>query len=329
MAGKDPTDVTRRQFAGAIAATGLAASLAPRAIAQAFETDPPLAPGSMATLAGVRMGVETYCFHDVPRNGDPAIIPMLTQYMHDVGINECEIMSAHIEQTTGLGNGWWVTAREQPTYPQEREAARQWRIATPPAYYEAIRERFRASGISIYSYNLNVNETFTDEERDHAFIAGRALGAEVLVASCTISEIPRSAPFAEKHGMILSPHNHNNIYDPDQFATPEGFERAFAVSPNVKATLDIGHFAAGNNDPVAFIEKHHDRIVVLHIRDRKRDNGPHVPLGQGDARVRDVLRLVRDAKLPIRCYVELEYGSLRPPVDEVKRALEFCKSSLV
>ena len=95
-------------------------------------------------------------------------------------------------------------------------------------------------------------------------------------------------------------HNHNNLADPDQFATPASFETALAMSDLFRVTLDIGHFAAGNNDPVAFISKHHDRIVNIHVRDRKRDNGPNRPFGQGDTPITEVLRLIRDNRYAIR-----------------------------
>ena len=119
-----------------------------------------------------------------------------------------------------------------------------------------------------------------------------------------LTEARRLVPFVERHKMFVAMHNHNNLVDPDQFATPASFEKALAMSDYFKVTLDIGHFVAGNNDPVDFIRKHHDRIVNIHIRDRKRNNGPSRPFGQGDTPIKEVLRLIRDNQYPIRCYLE-------------------------
>jgi sugar phosphate isomerase/epimerase len=128
--------------------------------------------------------------------------------------------------------------------------------------------------------------------------------------------------------MFVAMHNHNNLVDPDQFATPESFEKALAMSDDFKVTLDIGHFTAGNNDPVAFLRKHHDRITNIHIRDRKRDNGPNRPFGQGDTPIRQVLQLIRDSHYPIRCYIEYEYGSFRSSLEEVRACVQYCRDVL-
>jgi len=128
--------------------------------------------------------------------------------------------------------------------------------------------------------------------------------------------------------MFVAMHNHNNLVDPDQFATPVSFQKALDMSEYFKVTLDIGHFTAGNNDAVDFISKHHDRIVNIHVRDRKRNNGRNMPFGQGDTPIKEVLQLIRDNRYPIRCYIEYEYGSFRPSTEEVKRCLEYCKQVL-
>ena len=131
-----------------------------------------------------------------------------------------------------------------------------------------------------------------------------ALGVAGISSSTVLTEARRLVPFVERHKMFVAMHNHNNLVDPDQFATPASFEKALAMSDYFKVTLDIGHFVAGNNDPVDFIRKHHDRIVNIHIRDRKRNNGPSRPFGQGDTPIKEVLRLIRDNQYPIRCYLE-------------------------
>ena len=202
------------------------------------------------------------------------------------------------------------------------------RLSVPMTYYRDIRRRFEDAGLRIYLYNVNFNETFTDAERDRTFEAARELGAEGFSSSTVLSEARRLVPFVQKHKMFVAMHNHNNLVDPDQFATPESFETALGMSEYFKVTLDIGHFTAGNQDAVAFVRKHHARIVNIHVRDRKRDNGPNRPFGEGDTPIKEVLRLIRDNRYPIRCYLEYEYGSFRSSLDEVKRCLEYCRQAL-
>ena len=72
----------------------------------------------------------------------------------------------------------------------------------------------------------------------------------------------------------------------------------------------------------------HDRIKNIHVRDRKRDNGPNRPFGEGDTPIREVLRLIRDNKYAIRAYLEYEYGSFRSSLEEVKTCFEYCKGAL-
>jgi len=310
-----PTILTRREFGKVLAAAPLAAGAAQQQ-------------RLLYSINEVGIGLETFSFHDLPPAGDPRLIPTIINNMREIGIGECEIMSGHIEPWPTSSTGWWVQSRRAPGFQQLREDARRWRLSVPMNYYANIRRQFEDAGLRIYLYNVNFNETFTDEERDKTFEAARALGAEGFSSSTVISEARRLVPFVERHKMFVAMHNHNNLVDPDQFATPESFETALAMSPYFKATLDIGHFVAGNNDPVAFIRKHHDRTINIHVRDRKRNNGPNRPFGQGDTPIAEVLRLIRDQKYPIRCYLEYEYGSFRSSVDEVKICLDYCRRVL-
>lgn len=298
----------------------LAASLAPGLVRRA---------AGASTIAGVPFGLETFSFHDLPASGHPELVPTIVRNMVELGLSECEIMSAHVEPFPGYTTGWWVQARRAPGYAKVREEARRWRLTVPLDYYRAVRRQFEEAGLTLYLYNVNFNETFTDEERDRTFEAAAALGASGFSCSTVLSEARRLVTFAERHRTLVAMHNHNNLVDPDQFATPESFEKALAMSDRFRVTLDIGHFVAGNNDPVEFIRKHHDRILNIHVRDRKRNNGPSRPFGQGDTPIKDVLRLIRDNRYPIRCYLEYEYGSFRSSLEEVKTCLEYCRQALL
>jgi sugar phosphate isomerase/epimerase len=310
-----PRPISRRAFCRVAAA----APLLLRSVA-AQET--------LGTVAGVHFGVETFSYHDLPPAGDPHLIPTLIRNMREDGIPECEIMSGHVEPWASVATGWWVQSRRAPGYQEMREAARHWRLTVPMDYYVTVRRQFEDAGLRIRYYNINFNETFTDEERDRTFEAAKALGAQAISSSTVLSEARRLVPFAARHQYMVAMHNHNNLVDPDQFATPASFERALAMSPFFRVTLDCGHFVAGNNDPVAFIKTHPDRITNVHVRDRKRDNGPNRPFGEGDTPIKDILTTIRDNRYDIRCYIEYEYGSFRPSVEEVKTCFEYCRKAL-
>src|SRR5207237_6834831 len=122
---------------------------------------------------------------------------------------------------------------------------------------------------------------------------------------------PRIAPFAEKYKIRPAWHPHAAVDDPNEVATPESMEKLLAMSKTFVINLDIGHYTAGNNDAVAFLRKHHDRITHIHIKDRKRNQGPNVQLDTGDTPIKECLTLIRDNHYPIICLLGREYRDAR------------------
>jgi sugar phosphate isomerase/epimerase len=156
----------------------------------------------------------------------------------------------------------------------------------------------------------------------------RALGARVMTASSNVSTARRIDPFAKRFKMRVGMHNHSNVNDPNEFATPESFMRASdGASSYIAINLDIGHFTAANFNAVDFIEKHHDRIVSLHIKDRQRNQGANVPFGEGDTPIKPVLELLRRKKSPFPANIEYEYRG-KDTVEEIRRCLQYCKQAL-
>ena len=134
----------------------------------------------------------------------------------------------------------------------------------------------------------------------------------------------RLGQFADKHKMMVGYHGHATT-------TPADFETAFGYAAHNGANLDIGHFVAGQNtSPVPFIKQHHSRITHIHVKDRKMNNGPNVPFGQGDTPIKEVLQLIRDNKWNIQATIEFEYpipeGSDR--MTEIKKSIDYCRAAL-
>ena len=262
---------------------------------------------------GVLIGAQSYSFRDRPL--DKAI-----EAYAAVPLGEAELWQGHVEPRPDTAR---MSAEEKVA---SREALRKWRLETPLATFHAIGDKFRAAGVDVYAYNYSFQDSFTDAEIDRGFEMAKALGAKVITASANQKTVPRIAAAADKHKMRVGMHNHSRI-DPNEFATAEDLEKAMAVSPYICTNLDIGHFTAANQDSLAFLKKHHDRIVTLHIKDRKKDQGDTTPFGEGDAPIKEVLRLLKQNKWPIPANIEYEYKG-GDSVEEVRRCLEYCKKAL-
>jgi sugar phosphate isomerase/epimerase len=155
-----------------------------------------------------------------------------------------------------------------------------------------------------------------------------ALGVRCMTtSSATVSLAKRIAPFAAKYRITVGMHGRTNVKDPNEFARPESYEAAMSFSPYIGLNLDIGHFFAAGFDPVQFIQKHHARIVCVHLRDRKKDGGPIQPFGEGDTPVRECLQLLKRNRWNFPANIEHAY---RPgdPAENFRQAYEYCRKVL-
>jgi sugar phosphate isomerase/epimerase len=276
------------------------------------------------TVSGVRLGVQTYSFRELTRPPGGDLVDPIIAAMKECGLTECELWAPQIEPPSSFGRGRPTPEQAQ----QAREAAKTWRLETPLDHFRTIRKTFESAGMKIYAFNYSPNNSFTDAEIDRGFEMAKALGAEIITASATIEAARRMAPFAAKHKMPVAMHNHSNVTDPNEFATLESLATALTLSPLFRINLDIGHFTAANYDAVAYIREHHARITNLHLKDRKKEQGPNTAWGTGDTPIRQVLQLLKQERWPIRAYIEYEHNGEAGPVDEVKKCFAFAKSAL-
>jgi sugar phosphate isomerase/epimerase len=274
-----------------------------------------------SVVNGVRLGTITYSFRDLPRSpGAPDAVDVMIKALTECGIGEIELFSPHIEPALPGGRG----AEAQ----RSREQLRQWRLSTPAQHFKDVRKRFDDAGITLFAYTVNFRNDYTDEELDKSFEQAKALGVSIIAASTQLSVARRLVAFAERYKIYVAVHGHSNIQDPDEFATPESFAKALAMSKYFKINLDIGHFTAANFDAVQFIRENHDHITHLHVKDRKKNQGQNVPWGEGDTPIKQVLTLLKEKKYPIRAFVEYEHRGTGTSVEEVKKCMAYMRQAL-
>ena len=298
-----PKQFSRREFGGLALAGG--------ALALGW-------PGAAAAADKVRIGVQSYSFRTLP-------LEDALKAMKDIGLAECELWSGHLEPKPNLV----ANPNGGPPRPPEgwRDELRQWRLTAPSVRFRDVRKQFAEAGVKLQALNISFNESFTDDEIEAGFRMAKALDVKLITASSTLKTVPRLVPFVEKHKITVAMHNHSNVKDANEFATPESFAAAIAQSKYFAINLDIGHFTAANFDPVDYLRKNHKRISNLHLKDRKKDQGPNVVWGEGDTKIKEVVQLLEQEGWDIPANIEYEYKG-EDPVAEVKKCYEYVKAAL-
>ncbi|HEV2424533.1 MAG TPA: sugar phosphate isomerase/epimerase [Terriglobia bacterium] len=261
-----------------------------------------------SVVRGVQIGAQSYSFRDRPL--DAAV-----KAYQDVGLGQAELWQGHLE-------------------PDEEKvghaALRAWRLNTPLSFFREVRTKFDQAGVELYAYNYSFDHSMNDAEIRRGFEMAKAMAVRYITASSNVSLAPAIDKLATEYRITVGFHGHDDTSDPDQFSTAETFERALkGASRYLAINLDIGHFVAANGDPVAFIKQYHDRIVTLHIKDRKKNHGDNLPFGQGQTPIVAVLHLLRDHHWRIPANIEYEYG--KPGMDtvaEVKKCYAYCRQAL-
>ena len=264
-----------------------------------------LAPSAMAIdskVNGVWIGAQTYSFRDRP-------VDACIDGCKEVGIGVVELWQGHVEPK------------------MQGAALSKWRLETSMDSVKEVRGKFEKAGIKIYAYNYSFRENFTDEEIKKGFEFAEALGVKYITASSNVTTAKRIDPHAQKAKITVGMHNHSRIHE-NEFARPEDFFNAMkGQSKYIAINLDIGHFTAANFDPIDFLEKNHKRIVTLHIKDRKKNQGDNVVFGEGDTKIKEVLNVLKTKKYPIPANIEYEYKG-KDTLEEVKRCFDYCKSAV-
>lgn len=254
-------------------------------------------------FGGVQIGAITYSFRSMPSTAED-----LLGYLATCGLSNVELMGDAAEAfakkhtpDTGIGG--------------------------PMDGYEALGKLYKDAGVNIHIVKFGDigDEKMSDEQIDYYFRAAKAAGAKGITREMSEGAAKRLGPMADKHEIIIAFHNHTQI-------KPDSYDRdMLSYGKYLGINLDIGHYFAGTGEsPVPFIEKHHDRILSLHLKDRKKNNGDNLPWGQGETPIAEVLQLLKKNKYPIYPDIELEYEvpADSDAVKEVTKCVQYCKQAL-
>jgi sugar phosphate isomerase/epimerase len=307
--------LSRRRFigTGALAVAG-SMLLSKSSFAKAVWSATADKPNSV--ISGVQIGVITYSFRSMPGS-----IEDLLKYCLDCNINAIELMGEAAEAYAG------IPKREQgQSGPDRAKAVAQWRATVSMDKFKEIRKMYNDAGVSIYAWKPSaLDPRNTDEEIVYAFNAGKALGASHVTV-----ELPNEA-HTKRLGDLATQNKFKIGYHAHSQATPTLWDAAMAQSKYNCINLDAGHYAAGtSSSPVDFIEKNHERIVSMHLKDRKFHDGPNAPWGEGDTPIKEVLQLIKTKKYKFPVTIEYEYNTPQGSnaVAEVKKCRDFAEQAL-
>jgi len=325
----DSKGLSRRKFLGSTAAVA-AFSMMP---VNLFSKSSPVVKTATGTkpdsnFGGVQIGAITYSWRSMPGGVDNVI-----KYCTEAGISSIELMSNDVEEFLGAPHAPQrreVTQEQKDAEAKFNQDIKQWRLSIPLSKFDEVRKMFENAGIKIHIVKFSPSK-WSDEEIDYAFKAAKALGAKGVTEKIGEDAVKKLGPIAEKHGMYAIFHNHM------QFATAGfSYDPFLAVSPAVMFNFDAGHFFGSTGlHPNTIIEKYHDRIVSIHMKDK---TGPKTDpantnqvWGQGEAPVADILLLIKQKGWPIHCDIELEYD-VKPwsnAAKEVKTCAQYARQILI
>src|SRR5580704_3518892 len=287
-------------------------------------------------FGGVQIGINApYSFHGAYNSGDQCLDATVK-----LNLSSVELRAQPIEQFMGAPANLVAypavrPAGRAPVTPEARKAAtdelRNWRLAASMDKVKAFRKKYEDAGVKIDIVKVDAIDTFSDEEIDYMFGLARTAGANAISCEIPLSHTKRLGAFGEKHRMMIGYHGHTDITSPEAFGRPESWETAMSYSKYNGINLDIGHFIAGNSaSPIPFLQKYHDRVTHIHLKDRKLNNGPNTPWGMGDTPIKETLKLMQKEKYRFPGVIEMEYtvpaGS--DLMTEIAKCVEFCKNAL-
>jgi len=298
-------------------------------------------------FGGVQVGTITYSFRALPSSATEVL-----GYLTECGISGIELMSNVAESFAGAplpqmppmrpggpppGGPRQMTPEQIEARKKAAEALSAWRKAAPMAKYKEFRKMYEQAGVKIYAFKLPPTLEMSDEEYAYIWNVAETLGANHITMELPTDDklLARVAQYAEKRKLAIAFHTHGQ-------GGATGFDRVLNASKYTALNFDVGHYFGVNGEsPVPLVEKYHERIASLHLKDRKGPSaasenrgpgggGPNMPWGEGGTPLKEVLQLMKAKKYKFPASIEYEYTTPEGStvVAEMKKCVEYCRKAL-
>jgi inosose dehydratase len=162
-------------------------------------------------------------------------------------------------------------------------------LDSTPEKLAAIAAKVRDAGMTLYGGG--VIDMSKEEQITQAFEYGKAAGLRVLIISPAAAMLPFIEQNVKKYDISVAIHNHGP--GDRRFPTPQSvYDKVTSLDRRIGLCIDIGHTVRAGVDLVDAVNRYHDRLLDMHVKDvtSASASGQCVQLGRGVIDIPGLLR---------------------------------------
>ena len=241
----------------------------------------------------------------------------ILNYIKQTGIKHVELMGNHAEQFVGIF--------------EDSENISKLRNEVAISKFKELKKLYDDAGISIFAFKPRrcFEKYNTDDEIRYGMRAAKALGASHITLEHPSDDehTLRLSEIADEEDILVGYHNHEQ-------GTPTLWDTAISQSDFNRLNIDLGHYTASETgDPLEIFKDKHNKIVSMHLKDRKRlsRGGDNLVWGQGDTPIKEAVKIYKEEGYDFPLTIELEYdipeGS--DEISELKKCISYIFDSIL
>ena len=162
---------------------------------------------------------------------------------------------------------------------------------------------------------------------EKAYRFAKALGAPVVAGCISKPDAGEILPEVEKWGKAIGIRYAIENHPAPNLESPEDVADAIGPYETVGANLDTGIYNMMGYDVLAAADLLREKVYHIHLKDTKKgSSGGCLPIGDGDAPLKELLRKARDWGYEDMISVEYEHSA--DPAPGLKKSIKYIREAL-